>query len=62
MTRFLTLSVSMSPEMVDEIDAEAAKYGMETSKYIRQVLREHEETPFSCDDTVLCRDENGEKS
>jgi hypothetical protein len=52
----------MSPEMVDEIDAEAAKYGMETSKYIRQVLREHEETPFSCDDTVLCRDENGEKS
>jgi len=62
MTRFLTLSISMSPEMADEVDAEAAKHGMKTSKYIRQVLREHEGTPFSCDETVLCRDENGEKS
>jgi len=51
----------MSPEMADEIDDEAEKHGMKTSKYIRQVLREHQKTPFPCDETVLFADENGEK-
>jgi len=60
MARYLTLSVSMPPEMADRLDEEAAKHGMKTSEYVRQVLREHETTPFNCNDPVLCTDENHE--
>ena len=61
MARFLTMSVSMSPEMADEIDREADKHGMNASQYVRQVLREHDTTPFNCENTVLCVDENSEE-
>ncbi|KAA9408241.1 CopG family transcriptional regulator [Haloarcula sp. CBA1131] len=47
--------------MADEIDREADKYDMNASQYVRQVLREHDTTPFSCEDTVLCVDENSEE-
>lgn len=61
MARYLTLSVSMPPEMADQIDAEAEKHGMKTAEYVRQVLREHENTPFENANTVIGVDENGEK-
>lgn len=61
MARYLTLSVSMPPEMADDIDAEAQKHGMKTAQYVRQIIREHEGTPFECNDPVLCVDENSEK-
>lgn len=58
MARYLTLSVSMPPEMADQIDEEAKKHGMKTAEYVRQVLREHENTPFENRDTVIGVDEN----
>jgi hypothetical protein len=47
--------------MADQIDAEAEKHGMKTAEYVRQVLREHENTPFENANTVIGVDENGEK-
>jgi len=58
MARYLTLSVSMPPEMADQIDDEAKKHGMKTAEYVRQVLREHENTPFEKTNTVIGVDEN----
>lgn len=58
MARYVTLSVSMPPEMADGLDDEANKHGMKTAEYVRQVLSEHEATPFECEETVLCKDEN----
>jgi len=58
MARYLTLSVSMPPEMADQIDEEAKKHGMKTAEYVRQVLREHENTPFENSSTVIGVDEN----
>jgi predicted DNA-binding protein len=60
MGRYVTLSISMPPEMADDIDEEAENNGMKTAEYVRQVFRETEATPFECDDPVLCVDENGE--
>jgi hypothetical protein len=58
MGRYVSMSISMPPEMADSIDEEAEKHGMKAAPYVRQVLREHEGTPFSCDGEVICVDEN----
>lgn len=60
MARYLTMSISMAPEMADMIDEEAEKHGMNASEYVRQVLREHEGTPFENTRTTLALDENSE--
>lgn len=62
MARYLTLSVSMPPEMADRLDEEAQKHGMKTSRYIRQVLREHKNTPFEINNEVIGVDENVRKA
>lgn len=51
----------MPPEMADQIDEEAQKHGMKTAEYVRQVLREHENTPFEKTNTVIGVDENDER-
>jgi len=48
--------------MDERISEQAEKHEMTYSQYVRQAIREHEGTPFECDDTVLCVDGNGEKS
>lgn len=52
----------MPIEMDEEIAEEADKHGMSYSEYVRQALRESMGTPFECDDTVLCVDENVRKA
>jgi len=61
MARYVSISISMPPEMADNIDEEAEKHGMKTAEYVRQVLREHNETPFNCPNVVLGVDENHER-
>jgi hypothetical protein len=51
----------MPTEMDERIAEQAEKHGMTYSQYVRQVLNEHSGTPFECDESVLCVDENGEK-
>ncbi|WP_225334925.1 CopG family transcriptional regulator [Halomicrobium urmianum] len=48
--------------MDERIAEEAEEHGMTYSQYLRHIIREHEATPFECNDPVLCVDENGEKS
>jgi hypothetical protein len=50
----------MPPEMADEIDEERKKYDMSFAEYVRRVLREHEGTPFSCNDPQIGVDGNGD--
>jgi hypothetical protein len=45
--------------MDERIAEEARKHGMSYSQYLRHIIREHESTPFECNDPVLCVDENG---
>lgn len=52
----------MPIEMDERIAEEAEKHGMQYSAYVRQVLKEHSASPFECDETVLCVDENGDLS
>ncbi len=52
----------MPTEMDERIAEEAEEHGMTYSQYLRHIIREHEATPFECNDPVLCVDENGEKS
>ncbi|WP_336001468.1 ribbon-helix-helix domain-containing protein [Halorientalis halophila] len=56
--RSLSVSISLPTEMDERIAEEADKHGMTYSQYVRQAIRELEGTPFNCDDTVLCTDEN----
>lgn len=48
----------MPIEMDEQIVEEAQKHDMDYSEYVRQALRESLGTPFECDDTILCTDEN----
>ncbi|QLH83344.1 CopG family transcriptional regulator [Halosimplex pelagicum] len=61
MSRYVTVSVSMPPEMADGIDEEADKYDMDLAPYVRQILREHTGTPFTCPNVVVGVDENHEE-
>jgi Arc/MetJ-type ribon-helix-helix transcriptional regulator len=60
--RSLSVTVSLPIEMDEKIGEEADKHGMSYSEYVRQALRESMGTPFECDDTVLCVDENVRKA
>ncbi|MCJ0620096.1 ribbon-helix-helix protein, CopG family [Haloarcula hispanica] len=60
--RSLSVSISLPTEMDERISEQAEKHEMTYSQYVRQAIREHEGTPFECDDTVLCVDGNSEKS
>ncbi|KAA9399688.1 CopG family transcriptional regulator [Haloarcula sp. CBA1129] len=46
--------------MDERIAEQAEKHDMTYSQYVRQVLNEHSGTPFECDETILCVDENSE--
>jgi len=48
--------------MDEQIAEEAKKHDMSYSQYVRQALRESMGTPFECDNTVLCVDENVQKA
>lgn len=56
------MTISLPIEMDEQIAEEAEKHGMTYSKYVRQALRESMGTPFDCDNTVLCVDENVRKA
>jgi len=60
--RSLSVTISIPIEMDERIGKEAEKHDMTYSKYVRQALRESMGTPFECENTVLCVDENGDTS
>lgn len=62
MTLSVNVTVSMQMEMVDSIEEEAERLGMSRAEYIRHCVRQAEDSPFECPDTVLCTDENHESS
>ncbi|WP_277539944.1 CopG family transcriptional regulator [Haloarcula laminariae] len=57
----LSVSISFPRWMDDKIAEQADKHGVNYSEYVREIIRDHHQTPFDrMDDPVVCRDENGE--
>lgn len=54
------MSISMPPEMADDIDEEAKKHGMKTAEYARHLFRQAPDSPFDEPETTLVTDENYE--
>lgn len=54
MARYISMSVSMPPEMADAIDREAEKAGMRASEYIRACIRsdDDEQLPVGSHDEL----------
>ena len=60
--RTLSVSISVPRWMDDKIANEAEKHGVSYSAYLREIVRDHEDTPFDVPtEPVVCRDGNCEE-